>query len=58
MGSGNPDWLRDMTDAELDVLAEELEGRAEQFDAGTRLLVNDELRRRGKPLLGFGTSRH
>lgn len=58
MGSGNPDWLAGMTDDELLAVARELEARAEQFDAGTRLLVNDELRKRKMPLLGFGTSRY
>jgi hypothetical protein len=58
MGSGNPDWLRDMTDDELLTVADELHHRAEMFEAGTRLLVNDELRRRKLPLIGYGTSRY
>lgn len=58
MAAGNPDWLRDMTDDEVLSVAAELEARAEQFNAATRQLVNDELRRRKLPLLGFGRSRH
>lgn len=57
MGSGNPDWLKDHTDAELLAIAAEMEARAEQFDAGARQLMNDELRRRKLPTIGFGTSR-
>ncbi len=57
--AGSPeDWLREMSDSELDGIVHELEARAEQFDAKTRLQVNDELRRRKKPLIGFGTSRY
>jgi ribosomal protein L29 len=52
------DRLRDLSDAELVALVVELEERAEQFDARTRLRVNDELRRRRLPLIGFGRSRH
>jgi len=51
------DWIRQHTDEELLSIARELEMRAEQFDAKTRQIVNDELRRRHMPLLGFGTSR-
>jgi hypothetical protein len=58
MGSGNPDWLRSHTDEELLAIAADLQERAECFDAGTRLLVNDELRRRKLPTIGVGTSRH
>lgn len=57
MSSGRSEWLEAMEDNELKAVAHELETRAEQFDAGTRMLVNDELRKRGMPLLGFGTSR-
>lgn len=58
MAAGNPDWLRGMADDELLALVRELEHRAECFEAATRQLVNDELRRRKLPLIGFGTSRH
>jgi hypothetical protein len=58
MSSGRSEWLEVMTDAELTATAHELETRAEQFDAGTRMLVNDELRKRRMPLLGFGNSRY
>ncbi len=58
MAAGDPDWLRDLTDAALAEVAAALEARAEQFNAATRQLVNDELRRRKLPLLGFGRSRH
>lgn len=58
MGAGNPDWLKDHTDAELLVIAADLEARAEQFDSATRQVINDELRRRRLPTIGFGTSRH
>jgi len=57
MTAGNPEWLRVMKDNELTALAKELEERAEQFDAATRQMVNDELRRRKMPTLGFGRSR-
>ena len=57
MGSGNPDWLKDHTDDELLAIAAEMEARAEQFDAGARQLMNDELRRRKLPVIGVGTSR-
>ena len=57
MGAGNPDWLRDHTDEELLLIAREMEVRAEQFDSNARQLVNDELRRRKLPTIGFGTSR-
>lgn len=49
--------LRHHTDEELLDIARELEARAEQFDAKTRQVINDELRRRKLPLIGFGTSR-
>lgn len=49
--------LRKHTDEELLNIAKELEARAEQFGAGVRQQVNDELRRRNLPLLGYGTSR-
>lgn len=51
-------WLRSMRDDDLAVLVVELEARAEEFDTKTRSLVNDELRRRKMPLVGFGRSRH
>ena len=57
MGSGNPDWLKDHTDEELLMLAREMEVRAEQFDSGARQLMNDELRRRKLPIIGYGGSR-
>lgn len=57
MGAGNPDWLRGHTDEEILCIAREMEMRAEQFDSQARQLMNDELRRRKLPLLGFGTSR-
>lgn len=52
------DWLRKLSDAELAAVVAELEGRAEQFSADVRVQVNDELRRRRMPLIGFGRSRH
>lgn len=55
---GNEERLREHTDAELIELARELEERAEQFSAEVRIQMNDELRRRGLPLLGFGKSRY
>lgn len=58
MSSGRSEWLEVMTDDELKAVAHELETRAEQFDAGTRQLVNDELRKRRMPTLGFGSSRY
>lgn len=51
-------YLRSLTDEELAVVVAELEARAEQFDAKVRLQVNDELRRRHLPLIGFGKARH
>lgn len=45
------DWLREMTDAELESVVAELEERAEMFDAKVRQQVNDELRRRQKKTL-------
>lgn len=44
--SSQADRLRDLTDAELRALLVELEERDDQFDAHTRMHVNDELRRR------------
>jgi hypothetical protein len=41
-----PDYLRHLTDAELEAVVAELEERAEQFSADVRMAVNDELRRR------------
>lgn len=58
MGAGNPDWLADHTDDEVLAIARDLEARAECFNAATRQLVNDELRKRKLPLIGAGTSRH
>lgn len=45
------DRLELMTDAELEAIVEELAERGDQFDAKTRMLVNDELRRRRLPLV-------
>lgn len=53
----NNNRLSKHTDDELLAIAAELEARAEQFDANTRMQVNDELRRRRLPLIGTGTSR-
>lgn len=58
MGAGNPDWLREMTDIELVAVVQELQERAECFDANCRSLINDELRRRKLPVVSYGTSRH
>lgn len=58
MGAGNPNWLRDHTDDELLAIAREMEARAEQFDGHARQMLNDELRRRKLPTIGFGTSRY
>lgn len=58
MSAGNPDWLQAMSDSELKALVKELEERSEQFDTQTRSLVNDELRRRKMPTIGFGKSRY
>jgi hypothetical protein len=52
------DWLRGLSNAELEALADELQERAEQFDSQARMRVNDELRRRKMPLIGVGRSRH
>lgn len=52
------DWLRELTDTELVAVAGELQERAEEFDAKTRMLLNDELRRRRMPVIGVGRSRH
>lgn len=43
------EWLRALPDVELLAVAQELQERAEQFDAKTRQRVNDELRRRKMP---------
>lgn len=43
------DWLRKLNDTEIRALSSEFQERAEQFDAKTRMLVNDELRRRRMP---------
>lgn len=56
--STQEDRLREMTDEELTSIVLELEARAEQFSADTRLVVNDELRRRRMPLIGFGRARY
>lgn len=52
------EWLRGLSDTELQVIVSELEHRAEQFSMSTRQQVNDELRRRKWPLIGAGKSRH
>lgn len=51
------DWLRALTDKELQTIAQELHDRAEQFSPDTRMRVNDELRRRKMPTVGVGRSR-
>lgn len=43
---GADEWLRDLNDSELQALVAELEERVDQFDAKTRMQINDELRRR------------
>lgn len=58
MSAGNPDWLKKHTDEELLAIAHEMEMRAEQFNSEARMVMNDELRRRKLPILGFGTSRY
>lgn len=58
MSAGNPDWLKDHTDEELLAIVREMEARAEQFNSEARQIMNDELRRRKLPLIGFGTSRY
>ncbi len=58
MSAGNPDWLREHTDAELLALAAEMEARSEVFTNDARLLLNDELRRRHLPVVGYGKSRY
>lgn len=45
------DPLRYLTNTELAAVVEELEERAEQFDAKVRMQINDELRRRRLPTL-------
>lgn len=52
------DWLRNLTEQELDALVKEVEARAEQFDSKVRVQINDELRRRKLPLIGFGKARY
>lgn len=49
--------MRTLTDEELQTIAQELHDRAEQFSPDTRLVVNDELRRRKMPTVGIGKSR-
>lgn len=56
--SGQAEWLRLLLDSELLAVAEELQERAEQFDAQARMRINDELRRRKMPVVGAGRSRH
>lgn len=51
------DWLRGLSNDELESLAIELQMRAEQFSPETRMRVNDELRRRKMPVIGVGRSR-
>ena len=58
VGAGNPDWLKEHTDEELLSIANEMEMRAEQFNSQARQVMNDELRRRKLPLLGYGKSRY
>jgi hypothetical protein len=58
MSAGNPDWLKGHTDDEVLAIAHEMETRAEQFSPDARMVMNDELRRRKLPLLGYGTSRY
>ena len=43
-----PAILRDLSEVELEALITELEERGDQFDAKVQMLVNDELRRRGR----------
>lgn len=47
--------LRRMTDDEVWEIARELYWRAEQFDSRTRMIVNDELRRRHMPEVPVST---
>lgn len=47
--------LRGMTDNEVWEIARELYWRAEQFDSRTRMIVNDELRRRRLPEVPVST---
>lgn len=58
MSAGNPDWLKEHTDEELLVIVHDMETRAEQFSPEARQMLNDELRRRKMPLIGFGKSRY
>jgi len=58
MGAGSQDWLKGHTDDELLEIAREMEARAEQFNSQARQVMNDELRRRKLPILGFGKSRY
>jgi hypothetical protein len=46
------DFLRDLSNAELEVVVRELETRSEQFSQAVRSQVNDELRRRQMKLIG------
>lgn len=46
----NGDYLRSLTDEELQAVATELRERHEQFGSQVRMQVNDEFRRRKLPL--------
>lgn len=46
------DYLRELTDAELQAVAKEMDERHEQFTATVRQQINDEFRRRKLPLKG------
>lgn len=54
----HPEWLREHTDDEILAIAADMEKRAECFDASARQAMNDELRRRKLPTIGYGTSRY
>ena len=54
----HPEWLREHTDDEILAIAADMEKRSECFDASARQAMNDELRRRKLPTLGYGTSRY
>lgn len=58
MSAGNPDWLKNHTDEELLIIAQEMHERAEEFNSEARQLLNDELRRRKMQVVGYGKSRH
>lgn len=58
MGAGKQEWLKDHTDKEVLEIAHDMESRAEYFSAEARVIMNDELRRRKLPLLGYGKSRY